>query len=136
MQVASLELCKELYEVSGWLGDDRWYMTNPVGYVIGTATPRIFENDKDYVLGYRTDTPAYDLGYLLRKLPQSDDILNGRIYTLGVVWSLTGWMAGLWDADGNPAPHLPISEADTPEDAACSLAIDLFQQGVLKKESK
>jgi len=88
--VASLELCKELYELIGWGGNDRWYMTDPEGKVIGTATPRIFKSDRDYGNGYRTDTPAYDLGYLIRKLTTFYPHITGTDYAVrmqNIVWS-------------------------------------------------
>jgi hypothetical protein len=78
--VASLELCKELYGLSGW-----------------------------------NDTPNHvDLGYLVRKLPAYTEIRNYEI---------------CWQARFNSM----ISEADTPEDAAAKLAIELFKSGVLEQ---
>lgn len=48
--VASLELSKQLFEVSGWETED-WYTTEPsVSLVVKTV-------------------PKYDRGFLLRKLP-------------------------------------------------------------------
>lgn len=50
MNVARLELCKELYELSGWWDedDDNYYPST-------SSQPK--------------NIPAYSLGYLLRKLP-------------------------------------------------------------------
>lgn len=122
MHKASLELSRELYELSGWEGNDRWYMTDPGGKVIGTATPRIFKHDRDYENGYRTDTPAYDLGYLLRMLPPFTAVQKSDV----------DFNANFAHNDGK----LEVFRADTPEDAACRLAIELFKQGILTKEGK
>ncbi len=64
MNVASLELCKELYKLSGWNDlEDAWHKGSPI-------------NGGDYVSAYHGEdyekklflAPAYDLGYLLRNL--------------------------------------------------------------------
>lgn len=99
INVASLELCRELYELSGW--ED--------GY----------ESTMDWhqpVDGSR-GAPAYDLGYLLRKLPLGE--LRNR--------------DGLYSAWQNNSANVAPQYAETPEDAACKLAIELFKQGVLTK---
>lgn len=74
-----------------------------------------------YELENLYEVPAYDLGYLLRKLQ------NDRIAV-----RLTGSVKGSWDCfyPGNPWHGV----ADTPEDATCSLAINLFQEGMLTRE--
>lgn len=121
--VASLENCKRLYELSGWGGEDRWFLTNisDPEHVIGTATPRIFKSDKDHENGYRTETPAYSAGYLLRKLPEEayDTELGLAIFRTE---GRPKWEAG-YDNE--------FVNADTPEDALCLLAIKLFEEGVL-----
>lgn len=103
MNVASLELCKELYELSRW--GDR-------------------ELAKD-----RNGVPHYGLGYLLRKLPASQD---------GNQLSLDQITAGHWVAGylyGNPVKGA-TEQGSSPEDAACSLAISLFKQGILTKPNQ
>jgi hypothetical protein len=46
------------------------------------------------------------------------------------------WIASYIEyCDGERSTYYP-NEADTPENAACKLAIALFQQGVLTKEAK
>jgi hypothetical protein len=99
MNVASLELCKALYELSGWAGDDSF-------------------GDMD---SGKSATPAYDLGYLLRKLPQGTHIVKNT----GDKPDYSCWSYLHENVD--------TVRADTPEDAACMLAIELFKQGVLKK---
>jgi hypothetical protein len=86
MNTASLELCKELFELSGW------------------------------------DYPAYDLGSLLRKLPR-DFVLRP---IPGAQWEIQ-YAPGMSGKE-------KICQADTPEDAACSLAIYLFKEGILERE--
>lgn len=99
MNTASLELCKELYELSGWEGEEDVYRQAEPG-----------EEDENVVC------PAYSAGYLLRKLPKDE--------------TTYGFKLGKWYAQYQAAPVF----ADTPEDALCKLAIELFKQGVLKKE--
>lgn len=131
MHITSLELCKELYELSGWEGYDRWYMTGPDGRVIGTATPRIFKHDRDYAAGYRTTVPAYDLGYLLRKLPSiAIEAKFAQVLKLGEKRYMA-WVAN--DEDGYDETE---AIADTPEDAACKLCISLLKSGILLGSEK
>lgn len=92
---ANLELCKELYELSGWQTPD-------------------FEND----FGTDWGCPKYNLGYLLRRLPDYSKICK----------ETEGYYA---DAHGMIEP----TKANTPEDALTKLAISLFKSGALKKES-
>jgi hypothetical protein len=115
--VASLALCRELYQVSGW-GDDIEYWEE--AYISGASVP------------------MYDLGYLLRKLPTT---LFGATYYLSVFKTEEGWSVGYFDAElradtGRPdiasaGNEASMAIADTPEDAAAMLAIKLFKQGVL-----
>jgi hypothetical protein len=102
MNVANLELCKELHQISGWadLPPEQWY-----GYEAPTFT-------LPTTVGY---IPAYDLGYLLRKLKPiflSQD-----------------------DADLAKALRL-MCQVKSPEDSLCKLAIELFRQNILTKEDK
>ena len=70
--------------------------------------------------------PAYDLGYLLRMLPTGCYIATRQ----------TGATASTGNAFTYKTPYGIIKEkAETPEDAVCKLAIELFKQGVLKRES-
>jgi hypothetical protein len=111
MNVASFELCQELYEMSGWLTgiDGSCYVSLP-------------GEGKHYEVRPLTDTgndsiqicPAYDLGYLLRKLPP------GNVLTS---------LDGEWIASTSPK----VATAPLPEDAAAKLAIELFKQGILQR---
>ena len=107
MTTASLELCKELYELSGWVDTEICHHE----YEDGNTLPI-------------THNPAYDLGYLLRKLPSGVFLAKGKRYRI-------------WNDDTNNytwagSEKLDPIDADTPEDAACKLAIELFKEGVLK----
>lgn len=114
MNVASLELCKELYELSGW-DDTHWVWDKQLNVI------------SEYPTGARFESPAYDLGYLLRKLER----VEGGV-------SLT--YCNHQDGSTNYCIYLnetlggSFAYDDTPEDAAAKLAIELFKSGVLKKE--
>jgi hypothetical protein len=104
MNTASLELCKELYSLSGFvLTEMQWYRGRPV-----------------YNAPYGWDCPAYDLGSLLRKLPR-DFVLRPII---GAHWEIQ-YAPGISNKER-------ICQADTPEDAACKLVIKLFKQDVIE----
>ena len=134
MNVADKELCKELYELSGW---------DETGYEYS-----LYDNSVIQVVGKATGSPkfvvAYPLGYLLRKLPDRTD---------GGKWGLTlwkGWNNGEqrdWYSvaythinsryaftPDEATDKLHLHEADTPENAVCKLAIELFKANILKKE--
>jgi hypothetical protein len=106
MNVASLDLCRELYELSGWK------MTEHIWCPVK-------DNSGDwhhvyYMLGnLAKELPAYDLGYLVRKLRGELLVLDDSEMGLFFRSMLT---------------------LETLEDAAAKLAIELFKQGVLKRD--
>ncbi len=104
MQVADSELCRKLFVLSGWSDPDK--------------NPEVSE----YAYTERGEPiPRYDLGYLLRKLPEAT-YLNKP------------YEGNLWSCGYNMEF---IGEADTPENAVCKLAIELWKQGILRgKEEK
>lgn len=131
MHVASLELCRTLHELSGWgnpdaerpLNEDPYFWTD--GWWCQEADGREWEfysEVSDHTMwGNNHLVPAYDLGYLLRKLPPKHLKLELDIYDR--------WKASFMDE------HIHRFEiADTPEDAACKLAIALFKQGILTNQ--
>jgi len=134
MNVASLELCKELYEVSGWEPDR---VANYISLYVLFA-------GKEWIHGKylremrRGDIPAYDLGYLLRKL-QADKIdhvvrwVNDKP-TDKIDQAIKEWH-GNWISGTLFMPFKDYFIADTPEDATCKLAIELFKQGILTKDA-
>lgn len=140
--VASLENSKRLYELSGW--DDEQYHTwrehLPTGacklvitvvqaqdnfiFRNSPETPRFKAENKFY--------PAYDAGYLLMKLQLHIANLSVIVEQRGNVGDgfkpCYKWQA--WDGEAI------FTTSDTPENALCLLAIQLFRRGILVKESK
>jgi hypothetical protein len=111
MNFANSELCQELYDLSGWLtGIDGYCYTSPTGERRGfeVSTLKDIENDRALVC------PAYDLGYLIRRLPP------GNVLTS---------LEDEWIASSSPK----VTTAATPEDATAKLAIELFKQGILPR---
>lgn len=125
-QVANLTNCKKLYELSGWIDDDLPFYCH--GFVYRTM--EIDTSD------YHQHYPAYDLSYLLRKLPRF--ITSEQEHGVLTLWSgEKGWYCG-YEEDGEVLEtELMRFEAlaDTPEDAAALLAIKLFEQGILTAPS-
>lgn len=115
MNTASSDLCKELYELSGWEADNAWYYYEVGGTKLESVIGNMHKPGDGYMEMY-----AYTLGYLLRKLPPYCE-LHRAIYMDR--WVIT--------TDGELHKVIEMT-ADTPEDAACRLAIELFKQGVLK----
>ena len=112
--VASLDLCKELYEVSGW------------DYTEGLKS--FYDKDGDHAYGKHRfegdgEIPAYDLGFLLRKLPNQKGL---RFYD------------NMWEAfHDDYSSKGDIEEyADTPEDAVAKLCLTLFEKGILTKDGQ
>ena len=126
MNVASLDLCKELFELSGW--EDTLAEKDQDTYFIWVYS-RV---GKHMILSLRDGTnkmsdfqeayPAYDLGYLLRKLLPETPVK--------FIEQSDGRTLILWNDEFDTYQE-KIVYADTPEDAACKLAIELFKQGVL-----
>lgn len=127
MQVASLELCKELYELSGW--DDTHYIHSDDDI----KSVAVLNYNAKYQYGELWDdveeagsVPAYDLGYLLRKLPGGVAIKKNPQRSEG-----RDYICFQIDTDYRENQY-----ADTPEDAACKLAIELAKQGLLPTQPK
>jgi hypothetical protein len=120
MNVASLELCKELYEQSGWNDTEYDYCRNKGDE--WDVWDQTAQGEYSYP-GFERSVAAYDLGYLLRKLPDWLD------------WHLSpNPEVGYWMSSNNVEDNVPRVDAATPEDAAAKLAIELFKQGILHKE--
>lgn len=112
MNTASLELCKELFEISGWNEDLEWHI-----------------NRKPPAAEFSRIAPAYELGYLLRKLTSD---LHGKLDNIQVDYNCVDWRAYFKMDFGKDEM---FTNADTPENALCKLAIELFKQGILKREA-
>ncbi len=106
MNVASLDHCRKLHEASGWTDTEFTYYING-GQYSGEVYHRSMVFDKDGNL------PAYDLGYLVRKLRGELLVLDDS--EMGLFFRSMLTLATL-------------------EDAAAKLAIELFKQGVLKRD--
>lgn len=111
MIYARYELCRDLYGLSGWKAGAFEYYT-PTGEIysllVGSPKP--------------TYVPAYDLGFLLRRLPDGYGLIKGE--------------ANRWIVFDVATMQPYIGEtADTPEDAACALCIKLWRQGTLPREA-
>lgn len=118
MNTASLKLCKELFEVSGWHEDLEWHI-----------------NRKPPAAEFSRIAPAYDAGFLLRKLPLN---IDDGFFELNHYGTDNGyWIAQYCthDLNTNVFTYDFSNHGDTPEDAACKLVIELFKQGILKREA-
>ncbi len=126
MNTASKQLCQELYELSGWNCVRDWYFA--YHKAAGEVEYDLKLNADESKAG-RDDFPAYDVGYLLRKLPRliTDDVDSEKDLMVIPVMD-DGWSAFYEGAGKMMSPGI----ADNPEDAACRLAIELFKQGILK----
>jgi hypothetical protein len=130
MNVANLNNCKALFELSGW--DDTSHVMRH-GYNFGNEQHMFLahKNEK-YMPGI--DLPAFDSGFLLRKLRE-----NGKYPHLNIEAGLYGkWQAKYaykTDKTTLTYPGIAHGVADTPEDALILLAIQLFKDGILQKES-
>lgn len=122
MNTASLENCKKLYELSGW--DDTYWIWS---YSRVGEEVSLHVRDTDLELSdYQEAYPAYDAGYLLRKLqPVTKD--HGRLFvTTRDKGDWTAGFSGTYDRW-----HDDKGFGDIPEDAVCLLAIKLFEEGNL-----
>ena len=120
MNVASLELCKELFGLSGW--EDTYFVYQ--SSVVANIFPREQANNMGF--GY-PNLPAYGLGYLLRKLPKNISDID-FVYWHTLNRTRDGWETAYEAVDLDKYS----CEADTPEDAVCKLAIELFKKGLIK----
>lgn len=154
MNVASKELCQELYELSGW-GDtfhkallkerkttkDRVWCVYPGAYFrevqAGSLPLRSYDHYSGRLYNTIAEVPLYSLGYLLRKLPASlgedGDYGFGLGYSAGYKPGEYGnCVVGYYNAENS---ELFKAFAAIPEDAAAQLAIELFKQGLIEEAS-
>lgn len=118
MSFASKDLCQELWELSEWKTPKYHLTSGGVGRPIAMPISHPASNSV---------CPAYELGYLLRKLP---------LGCCGLFQSASTWIASYNDVYGEHLSKKPFmsTKAGTPEDAAIKLSIELFKQGILNKE--
>lgn len=103
MFVASKDISKRLFSISGW---------------------------KDQVWVNATGAPVYGLGFILRKLPPYIPTDTGRAF-LALYRSEQGWKAGYLIGREDNEELLYPTDDDFAEDVVCRLAIELFNDGVL-----
>jgi hypothetical protein len=121
MNTASLEQCKELYKLSGWKETDYFYQFIEYSDL---STGYYLTNPALESPLHATAYPAYDLGYLLRRLPKDFSLQP----IIGASWHI--------EYSSRSHPGNIIKQADTPEDAVCMMAIELFKRGILKRSSE
>lgn len=129
MNVANIEVCRELYDLSEWGKNTKGNALELWGTDSNNQSAIITSNE--YASGESKIgipiilLPAYDLGYLLRKLPYKTEDGWLSLFKSGE----NNWMACyIQDED-----QFNEEAADTPENAAAALAVQLFCKGVLKK---
>lgn len=133
---ANVQLTNGLFRVSGWV-DTRYQLvkysmrSEPMLLPMpnGALDVAVLSGDVEWKL------PAYNLGYLLRKLSRSKFWKSGTtscdIEACGQQWQVR--VDGMVQPEDAPVQSRSVYSgyADTPEDAAASLAIKLFEQGVI-----
>lgn len=148
MNVASLELSKKLYEAFPEWNDTEKEWVRPSMRALETGredepflVPRSRIEPASMSHSTRSVCPAYDTDFLLDKLPaaitpavdnKNVAIKDMNTYFLFVQRSPDYYIAS-YNIIGNSLKFLFMKTADTPEDAACLLAIELFKQGILQR---
>lgn len=121
MNVASPKNCQRLYKLSGWKKTAyvyRWYTNLNTNE---QTEPELFRANSSIVSRFKI--PAYELGYLLRRIETSFDDYE----PLELFYSNTDtWVAAM-------RSQMIEAEASTPEDAVATLAYSLFKERVLTK---
>lgn len=117
IHVARVDLCKELYELSGWNETSFVHECLPDGTYHTTLYRELIQ-----IYTRNHYYSAYDLCYLLRRLPKR--------------WVLQPITGAMWMIEYQPGTSNQeiIKQDEIPEDAVCKLAIELFKRGILEKE--
>lgn len=137
---ASLELCKELFELKPEWDDtsgNYFYHDDEERWVFISGGRCFMHKSCDYekclyCRGYDSDhdIPAYDTDYLLDKLPN-------RLKDSKESWASVGLSrfphVEKWRADYHVTFNPPIADvyADTPANALCKLVIKLVKEGLI-----
>lgn len=108
---ASLELCKELYELSGWWDDNLEKYDSHDGTIVRFG-----------------NIPAYSLGFLIRKLPAMIEDGGVEHWLTVEKHEQDDYMVAY---SGHGSILIGSPHADTPEDALAKLAIELHKAGIL-----
>jgi hypothetical protein len=112
--VAAFELCRTLYGLSSWNSDDFWWAE----WIADSDTALELKYFRGGAYGKTREwdyTPAYTLGFMMRKLPDFDIYKRGDKYE---AWYFHNGM------------HIHLI-ANTPANAVANLAIELFKEGIL-----
>ena len=124
------ELCKEVYEKTGWKSDLTWAKNEGEDWSIWNDT----EMGEYSYPGFMSAHPAYTSDYLLEKLPQSIDA--GRSFAVDMFLvldrpkSLKYRYRAFYTAPSYGKRHEVV--ADTPLKALLKLTIALSEAGELK----
>lgn len=136
MNIASTELSRLLFESSGWddteeviikfsLSDEPICVSNDLE---SSAKLVLLSGKEEWRL------PAYDMGYMMRKLPLALMVHNSLAF-LGVFANgeeVVSYVAGYYVLRPKHEPtQFMQTKADSPEDALVKLAIRLFKSGML-----
>lgn len=137
MNLTQLDISRALYELSGWDDTEYCHKTVLTGDLLEFRAISLTE-DAGVGANARFVCPAYDLGYLLRKLPFFHEYWNGGNeagYLTVKHWAVQ-YEAGYWEENGDRDHYNKFTSgyADTPEDAAAKLAVELFKKGVLTRD--
>lgn len=127
MKTTNLELSRELYEAFGWDDTDFQFQYsgwNGNDWRLEYGRPTMLDTDADRRYGKQPSFPAYDLAYLLDKLP--DQTLVKRYTKAKARDGGTEWVAVVDDHPWNYT-----ARADNPTDAAGLLALKLREEGIL-----
>ncbi len=137
MNVASLEICKSLYELSG-LDYPTIYWQEDF-YEDGSVNWNLYHDNENKLRTGRS-VPAYDAGYLLRILPYNfiaegahyNGDYQDNLFYLDINFN-SNQDAKYSFLYSNGEESLYFTPSNTPEDALALLAIKLYENGILKK---
>lgn len=127
MNVASLKLSEELYDLSGWKDTPKiWFLLAGPGKWITRDS-----NTGGKAPSPSIHVPAYDLSYLILRLP------GHYLQKFGNDSYKAHWhdLASTEEQRVLGMDHLSGYSDTSPENASCRLAIELFKAGVLTKEA-
>ena|SRR3990167_2142342 len=124
MNTTSKDISKRLYELSGWGDRCEVYFSWQTKYDKVITTKEQGAEDSDGFLRPWA-VPAYNLGFLLRKIPANTSIYDWvQIGKHEKDYEVSWWIE---------TDFIDSFSADTPEDAVAKLCIQLFESSILKK---
>jgi len=136
------ELCKEVYELTGWDNTHSIILEMVTPGVKGSRRVRDWHNNGDFVIGEQDGAyPLYTSDYLLEKLPKTLERPNDAY---GALWgkpNLTLLDDGFWEAsyryedEMNYPDFCYVNEHLTPLKALLKLTIALSEAGELNDQS-